>query len=81
MRIVEAQVAAALRDSATLLAGSTRLTDEPGLYFQPTVLTDVHHDMATMSEETSGPVLPIMVVADEEAATALANDSDYGLSA
>jgi acyl-CoA reductase-like NAD-dependent aldehyde dehydrogenase len=45
------------------------------------VLVDVDHTMAAMTEETFGPTLPIMRVADAEEALRLANDSPYGLSA
>lgn len=53
----------------------------PGHFFQPTVVTDVDHEMELMREETFGPVLPIMRVADEEEAVRLANDSEFGLDA
>jgi acyl-CoA reductase-like NAD-dependent aldehyde dehydrogenase len=52
-----------------------------GTFFQPTVLTDVDHSMALMRQETFGPTLPVVKVADENEAIKLANDSDYGLSA
>ena len=52
-----------------------------GTFFAPTVLTDVDNSMAIMREETFGPTLPIVKVADEEEAIRLANDTDYGLSA
>jgi acyl-CoA reductase-like NAD-dependent aldehyde dehydrogenase len=52
-----------------------------GTFFQPTVLTDVNHSMAVMKQETFGPTLPVVKVADENEAIALANDTDYGLSA
>jgi len=52
-----------------------------GHFFQPTVVTDVNHDMELMREETFGPVLPVMRVADEEEAVRLANDSEFGLDA
>ncbi|EUA88018.1 aldehyde dehydrogenase family protein [Mycobacterium ulcerans str. Harvey] len=45
------------------------------------MLVDVNHDMACMREETFGPTLPIMKVADAEEAIRLANDSEYGLCA
>ena len=45
------------------------------------MLVDVDHDMACMREETFGPTLPIMKVADAEEAILLANDSEYGLCA
>jgi acyl-CoA reductase-like NAD-dependent aldehyde dehydrogenase len=44
------------------------------------VLVDVDHSMDCMTEETFGPTLPIMQVADEDEALRLANDSTYGLS-
>ncbi|GAA0928098.1 aldehyde dehydrogenase family protein [Nonomuraea longicatena] len=52
-----------------------------GLWCRPTVLSGVDHTMKVMTEETFGPVLPVMAVADVEEAVRLANDSGYGLSA
>ena len=52
-----------------------------GTFFEPTVLVDVDHSMACMTQETFGPTLPVMKVADEAEAIRLANDSMYGLSA
>lgn len=49
--------------------------------FPPTVLTGVTNDMQLMKEETFGPLLPIMAFETDEEAIALANQSDYGLSA
>ena len=51
------------------------------MFYEPTVLVDVDHTMKAMTEETFGPTLPIMRVADAEEAIALANDSPYGLGA
>jgi acyl-CoA reductase-like NAD-dependent aldehyde dehydrogenase len=51
-----------------------------GLFYEPTVLTDVTHDMAIMRDETFGPVIPIMKVRDADEALRLANDSCYGLT-
>jgi acyl-CoA reductase-like NAD-dependent aldehyde dehydrogenase len=45
------------------------------------VLVDVDHSMSCMTEETFGPTLPVVKVADEAEAIRLANDSAYGLSA
>jgi acyl-CoA reductase-like NAD-dependent aldehyde dehydrogenase len=58
-----------------------RAISGPGHFFEPTVVTDVSHDMELMRDETFGPVLPIMRVADEQEAVRLANDSEYGLDA
>ena len=52
-----------------------------GRFYEPTVLVDVDHSMACMTEETFGPTVPIMRVADAEEAVKLANDSPYGLAA
>lgn len=52
-----------------------------GLWIRPTVVTEVDHDMLLMREETFGPVIPVMPFDTVEAAIALANDSQFGLSA
>jgi succinate-semialdehyde dehydrogenase / glutarate-semialdehyde dehydrogenase len=52
-----------------------------GLYFEPTVLSQVTDDMRIMREETFGPVAPIMVFDDERDVIARANDTPYGLAA
>jgi acyl-CoA reductase-like NAD-dependent aldehyde dehydrogenase len=78
---VERHVQDALARGARVLVGGRRRTDLPGLFFEPTVLIDVTHDMEIMREETFGPVIPIMRVADEEEAIRFANDSRYGLDA
>ena len=79
LQIIEAHLADALDKGATILAGGSRL-DRDGLWFPPTVVVDVDHDMDLMTEETFGPVLPIMKVSSDEEAVALANDSRYGLN-
>ncbi len=50
-------------------------------YVAPQVLVDVDHSMKVMMEETFGPVVGIMKVADDEEAIRLMNDSPYGLTA
>ncbi len=50
-----------------------------GSYIQPTVLTNVTHQMKVMSDETFGPVIPIQRVASLDEAVKLANDTTYGL--
>src|SRR5262245_36327201 len=81
LEIVEEHVAEALARGARALVGGRRNPNLRGLYFEPTVLVDVTHDMKVMQEETFGPVLPIVRVRDEEEAIRLANDSCYGLAA
>jgi len=50
-------------------------------YVAPEVLTGVNHQMAVMREETFGPIVGIMKVADDAEALTLMNDSPYGLTA
>ncbi|MBI1813393.1 MAG: aldehyde dehydrogenase family protein [Deltaproteobacteria bacterium] len=80
--IVAAQVADAERKGAQILTGGGPLSiGGHGHYFQPTLLGNVDHSMAVMTEETFGPVMGVMEVADREEAIRLANDCRYGLSA
>lgn len=50
-----------------------------GLFFEPTVLTGLKPGMKVLTEETFGPVLPIVKFRSEEEAVRMANDSRYGL--
>lgn len=75
---VKAHVQDALSKGARLLVGGEA---QEGLFFQPTVMTHVSHDMQMMREETFGPVAPIVSFHDEDEVIALANDSEYGLAA
>jgi acyl-CoA reductase-like NAD-dependent aldehyde dehydrogenase len=74
---VHDHVTDALEKGATLLCGG----EYEGLFYQPTVLTDVTPEMKVYREETFGPVAPVITVKDVEEAIAVANDSEYGLSA
>ncbi len=80
VQVVEEQVAEAMAQGAEVLCGGHR-AERPGFFYPPTVLARVHHAMRVMREETFGPVLPIMAVDGEAEAIALANDSEFGLSA
>lgn len=77
--IVEAHVEDAVARGARVLCGGRRTGT--GNFFEPTVLVDVDHSMRCMQEETFGPTIPVMKVADDAEAIRLANDSAYGLSA
>lgn len=70
----------ALAKGARALTGGKR-SEGAGSFYPPTVLVDVDHSMACMTEETFGPTLPIMKVSSVGEAVRLANDSPYGLSA
>jgi len=78
---IDAHVRDALARGARALVGGHGAGSVDRRFYEPTVLVDVDHTMLTMREETFGPVLPIMRVADAEEAVRLANDSDYGLQA
>ena len=75
--IVERHVDAAVAGGARVAIGGRR----DGNTYLPTVITDVDHTMALMTEETFGPVLPIVPVDSVDEAVRLANDSEYGLCA
>ena len=70
----------AVDKGAKVLTGG-HIREGAGRFFEPTVLVDVDHSMKIMTEETFGPTLPIMKVADAEEGIRLANDSAYGLQA
>ncbi|MGK2902448.1 MAG: aldehyde dehydrogenase family protein [Mycobacterium sp.] len=70
----------ALARGARALTGGKR-PEGAGSFYPPTVLVDVDHSMACMTDETFGPTLPIMKVSSVGEAVRLANDSQYGLSA
>src|SRR3954447_5620507 len=77
--IIEDHVSEAREKGATVLTGG-KLREGPGRFYEPTILTDVDHSMKVMTEETFGPVLPVMKVRDAEEGIRLANDSRYGLN-
>ncbi|MFQ5649694.1 MAG: aldehyde dehydrogenase family protein [bacterium] len=71
---------AAGKGAMVRLGGNTR-PDHTGLYFPPTILTNVDDSMDIARQEVFGPVLSVMPFASDEEAVALANDSEFGLSA
>lgn len=80
----EVQVADAIQKGATIKTGGKRLTGElydKGWFFPPTIIADTNHSMKIMTEETFGPVIGVMPFDTNDEATALANDSEYGLAA
>ncbi|EGX91226.1 betaine aldehyde dehydrogenase 2 [Cordyceps militaris CM01] len=52
-----------------------------GNFVKPTLLTGVDHSMTVMTEETFGPVIPVMKVKGDAEAIKLMNDSEFGLTA
>ncbi len=80
MAIIEAHVEDARAKGANILMGGRRNPELPGLYYEPTVITEVDNRMDIMLLETFGPVLCIQKVGSENEALALANDSEFGLN-
>ena len=72
------QVDAAVKHGAKVLIGGKRY-ERPGSFMQPTILTDIAPDNPAFRDEFFGPVAMFFRVKDEDAAVALANDSDFGL--
>ncbi len=81
LQIVEDHVRDAEQRGAKVLTGGRRAANLEGFFYEPTVLTNVDHDMTIMRDETFGPVLPVMTFKTEDEAVKLANDSAYGLTA
>jgi acyl-CoA reductase-like NAD-dependent aldehyde dehydrogenase len=65
---------------ATILTGGKAVNGD-GYFFEPTIVTDVNHDMDVVKEEVFGPAAPIIVVDNEQEAIAEANNSEFGLGA
>jgi len=81
-RKVEEHVEEARKMGAVVLAGGKRPAGfQKGYYYEPTVLTNVTSSMRVMSEETFGPVAPVMVYNDFDEAIRLAQGTQYGLGA
>lgn len=78
--IIADHLSDAVAKGATILCGGT-IENHGGLWLRPTVVTNVTHDMKLMTEETFGPVIPVMPYETLDEAVVLANDSDFGLSA
>jgi acyl-CoA reductase-like NAD-dependent aldehyde dehydrogenase len=78
--VVSRHVEEARQAGARVLTGGHASRDG-GRFYAPTVLADVDHTMSCMTEETFGPTVAIMRVADADEAVRLANDSPYGLGA
>lgn len=70
----------AVQKGARLVCGG-KPVPEGESFFEPTVLTGVTEEMLVCSEETFGPVLPVMTFQSEAEAIRRANDTPYGLAA
>ncbi len=79
--IIATHIDDAVQKGATIRCGGKVEDHGGGTWIRPTVLTGVDHSMQVMTEETFGPVIPVMPYKDVDEAIKLANDSQYGLSA
>ena len=80
IEVLEKQVKDATDKGAKVLLGGKKIS-RGGNYFEPTVLTDVNHEMLVMREESFGPIIGIQKVSRDEEAIKLMNDTEYGLTA
>ncbi len=76
---VSEHVSDALAHGAKLEAGGSAHA-LGGLFFQPTVLSNVSTDMKIMREETFGPVAAVVRFTSDDEAIAAANDTEFGLA-
>ncbi|WP_347548470.1 NAD-dependent succinate-semialdehyde dehydrogenase [Pseudalkalibacillus hwajinpoensis] len=75
---VQKHVEDAVSKGASIVCGGK---EQGGLFFEPTVISNVNDDMLCMNDETFGPVAPITTFKTEDEAIKRANDSIYGLAA
>ncbi len=78
---VEVQLEAAVAAGAEIVAGGNRAGHERGHFMAPTVVTGASAETALLSEETFGPVAPIVPVGSLDEAIELANSTRFGLGA
>ena len=78
---IEGFVAEAREAGAEVKVGGTRLEHESGQFMAPTIVDGVKPQMTIAREEVFGPVLSILTFDTAEEAIAIANGTDYGLSA
>jgi succinate-semialdehyde dehydrogenase/glutarate-semialdehyde dehydrogenase len=76
---VERHIQDALTHGAKLMTGGSRHAIG-GLFFEPTVLSNVTHQMLIMNEETFGPVSAVVPFKDEAEVIAHANNTEFGLA-
>ncbi|MEE1824024.1 aldehyde dehydrogenase [Streptomyces sp. BE20] len=78
---IDGFVRRALGNGARAVFGGGPNEELGGLYYRPTLLTDVHQSSEIVQEEVFGPVLTLQTFATEEEAVTLANDTRFGLAA
>jgi acyl-CoA reductase-like NAD-dependent aldehyde dehydrogenase len=79
-RKMDAHLEDAVAKGAEIVVGGSRDSGRPtDLYYQPTVVDNVGVDTLINRDETFGPIVPVITVADDDEAIAVANDSYLGL--
>jgi acyl-CoA reductase-like NAD-dependent aldehyde dehydrogenase len=78
--VLEQQVSDAKQKGAQIVTGGKRI-DRKGYFFEPTIITNVNHEMLVMKDESFGPIIGIMKVKSDEEAIRLMQDTEYGLTA
>jgi (Z)-2-((N-methylformamido)methylene)-5-hydroxybutyrolactone dehydrogenase len=81
LRTVTGFVQRAVADGARVAHGGENDPSLGGLFYQPTIVTDVRADMEIAQEEIFGPVLSVLRFTTEEEAVRIANATRYGLGA
>jgi aldehyde dehydrogenase (NAD+) len=71
----------AVRDGASIACGGTTDAALGGLFYRPTIITDVRWDMEIAQDEIFGPVLSVLTFSTEEDAIRIANSTRFGLGA
>jgi acyl-CoA reductase-like NAD-dependent aldehyde dehydrogenase len=75
------QVDDARTKGASVLTGGRPVSGREGYYYEPTIVSNVNHEMEVVKEEVFGPAAPIIIVENEEQAIREANNSEFGLGA
>ena len=82
MKKVLSHIEKAKKEGAKLVYGGNRvMTDSGGYFIEPTIFDEVNPKMSIAKEEIFGPVLAILTFETPEEGIAMANDTDYGLTA
>ncbi|MBP2545593.1 aldehyde dehydrogenase family protein [Acinetobacter guillouiae] len=81
LNIIQSAIENAKADGALIRLGGARIPTAKGMYFEPTILSNIKPSMSIAREEVFGPVLSILTFDTLEEAISIANQTSYGLSA
>lgn len=80
IQTVENMVKTAVDNGAKVVTGGKRASKDKGFFYEPTILSNVTHDMEIIKEEIFGPVIPVVTYSTLDEAIEMGNDTEYGLS-